>query len=76
MAVLVFFAVPFRRRKWQTMLGLVLLCAAPWGPRGAAVRRPLTPPTNAGTTPGAYVFTVTGTSGTITQTAKVTVTVQ
>jgi hypothetical protein len=75
MAVLVFFAVPFRRRKWQTMLGLVLLCAAFMGATGCGGVSSNTPP-NGGTTAGAYVVTVTGTSGTITQTATVAVTVQ
>lgn len=76
MAVLVFFAVPFRRRKWHTMLGLVLLCAAFMGVTGCGAVSSTTPPANGGTTAGAYVVTVTGTSGTITQTAKVAVTVQ
>ena len=76
MAVLVFFAVPFRRQKWQTMLTLVLLCAAVMGATGCGGAASSNPPTNPGTTTGTYVFTVTGTSGTITQTAKVTVTVQ
>ncbi len=77
MAVLVFFGAPFRRRKWQTMFALVLLCAATMGAMGCGGSASSnTPPPNAGTTPGAYVFTVTGTSGTITQTATVTVTVQ
>jgi hypothetical protein len=76
MAVLVFFGVPFRRRKWQTMLGLVLLWTAAMGATGCGGGSSSDPPTNAGTTAGAYVFTVTGTSGTITQSAKVAVTVQ
>jgi trimeric autotransporter adhesin len=76
MAVLVFFAVPFRRRKWQTMLGVILLWAAAMGATGCGGAASTDPPPNAGTTAGAYVITVTGTSGTITQTAKVAVTVQ
>ena len=75
MAVVVLFGVPFRRRKWHTMLGLVLLCAAFLGATGCGGVSSNTS-TNGGTTAGAYVFTVTGTSGTITQTATVVVTVQ
>jgi hypothetical protein len=76
MAVLVLFGVPFRRRKWQTMLGLVLLCAAFMGATGCGGRSSSNTSTNGGTTAGAYMFTVTGTSGTISQTANVAVTVQ
>ncbi len=77
MAVLVLFGVPFRRRKWHTMLGLVLLCAAFMGVTGCGgAAMSSDPPPTGGTTAGAYVVTVTGTSGTITQTAKVAVTVQ
>jgi hypothetical protein len=75
MAALVLFAVPFRRRKWQSMLGLLLLSAAAMVATGCGGVSPGSL-TNAGTTAGAYVFTVTGTSGTITQTATVAVTVQ
>jgi hypothetical protein len=76
MAVVVLFGVPFRRRKWQTMLGLFLLCAAFLGATGCGGASSTTPPPNGGTTSGAYVVTVTGTSGTISQTATVAVTVQ
>jgi hypothetical protein len=76
MAVVVFFAVPFRRRKWHAMLGLLLLCAAFLGATGCGGVSSSNPPPNGGTTAGAYTFTVTGTSGTISQTATVAVTVQ
>ena len=76
MAVAVLFGVPFRRRKWHTMLGLLLLCAAFMGATGCGGVSSTTPPANGGTTAGAYTFTVTGTSGTISQTATVAVTVQ
>jgi hypothetical protein len=76
MAVVALFGVPFRRRKWQTMLGLVLLCAAFMGVTGCGGGSSSGASTNSGTTAGAYVVTVTGTSGTITQTAQVAVTVQ
>jgi hypothetical protein len=75
MAALVFFVVPFRRRKWHTALGLVLLCAAFMGATGCGGAS-FDHPANGGTTAGTYVVTVTGTSGTLTQTAQVAVTVQ
>jgi len=75
MAVLVLFGVPFRRRKWQTMLGLVLLCAAAMGPRGAVVRL-LTLRRTAELPPGLMCSWLPGRAATITQTAEVAVTVQ
>jgi N-acetylneuraminic acid mutarotase len=64
-----------RRRRWGTILKLILLfsiignassCGGAGGGGGA----------NTGTTPGAYVITVTGTSGTTTETGTISLSVQ
>jgi PKD repeat protein len=73
--------IPTRRRRWQTMLGMfVLLFSITYavsacggsssGGRGGSGGG------NSGTTAGTYTITVTGTSGAITQTAVVSLTVQ
>ncbi len=72
LACLLLVAIPPRRRRWRTMLGmLVLLAAFAAGVSACAKKQSL--PT--GTTQGTYTFTVTGTSGSITQTTTVTVNV-
>jgi len=77
-AFLLFCFIPIRRRRWQSLIGIVLLgwlFTAATGCGG--ISKPtatLTPGT--GTTPGNYVITVTGTSGTITTTAAVPFAVQ
>ena len=75
LAALCFFLVPRRRRNWLAMLGLLLLFVS-----GAAIgcggsNSIGTSPSNPGTTAGTYTVTVTGTSGNITQTTPVTLTV-
>jgi len=75
------FGIPTRRRSWRTMLGMlalliafgggVLACGGGGGGGGGC-----TTPNNPGTTAGAYTITVTGTSGTLTETGTVTLTVQ
>ncbi len=76
LACLLLFGIPARRRSWRTMLGMVALLAAissvvlgcgGGGGGGGG---------NTGTTPGSYVITVTGTSGTDTETGTVALTVQ
>ena len=73
MSALFFLGIPRRRRRWKTLLSLLLfasLAAAAIGCAGTPA-----PPANPGTTPGAYVVTVTGTSGAVTQSTTVTVAV-
>ena len=69
--------IPMRRRRWRprsgtlvllvTFLGIGIGGLLACGSRGSG---------NSGTTPGTYIVTVTGTSGTITATGTVTLTVQ
>ena len=74
LVAILFFWLPLRRRKWQTMFGLLLLATLVTlvsGCSGAISTRD-----GGGTTAGAYTITVTGTSGSLQSTAKVTLTVQ
>jgi len=81
LAGLLFFGLPKRRRNWLAMLGLLAVFAGlagmGCGGGGGGGCTSNCGGGNPGTTPGAYVLTVTGTSGTgataITQTATVTV---
>jgi hypothetical protein len=79
LACLLLFGIPARRRRWQTILGMVVLFVAltsgvvacgGGGSRGGGGTG------NPGTTAGAYTVTVTGTSGTIAATGTLTLTVQ
>jgi hypothetical protein len=77
-AVLLFF-LPIRRRRWQSLVGmvaLVFLLAAASGCGGTS--KPVNTGGNGGTgtTPGNYTITVTGTSGTATANAAISFTVQ
>ncbi len=79
MAALLLFALPARRRKWQTLFGLLLFVAfaglgigCSSGSTGSHVASG-TP--NPGTTAGSYTVTVTGTSGATTANTTVNVTV-
>ena len=84
LAGLLLFVIPKRSRTWRSVLSLVLLfvalvggvvgCSGGGGGGGSVVPCPgaLTP----GTTAGTYIITVTATSGAITKTGTVTVTVQ
>ena len=67
LAGLLFFGIPARKRRWQSILGMLILSFAVLGAalgcgssRGMSVGNP-------GTTPGAYVITITGSSGNITR---------
>ncbi|MGB6974413.1 MAG: Ig-like domain repeat protein [Terracidiphilus sp.] len=80
LACLLLFGLPGRRRRWRQMLGMMVLATAlvygvsscgggggAGGGGGGGI---------AGTTPGTYTATVTGTSGTVTAQTTVTITVQ
>jgi len=77
-ASLLWFGFPIRRRRTITQLGLLLIATlfgAAIGCGGGNAAKPPATPANPGTTPGAYTVTVTGSSGAITATTAVTVTV-
>jgi sugar lactone lactonase YvrE len=82
LAVVLFFGVPSRRRRWLSMsvlLGLIVAAGAiGCGGSGSGGTSPINPTTPA-TTAGSYTFTVTGTdsaNASITVSANVTLTVQ
>jgi hypothetical protein len=77
-ASMLWFGFPIRRRKTITELGLLLiatLIGTVIGCGGGKAAAPPAAPPNPGTTPGAYTVTVTGSSGAITATTAVTMTV-
>lgn len=79
LALVLFFGVPARNRKWQRMLSLFILLVSIAGigcGGGSSSGGGGGSGGNTGTSAGAYTVTVTGTSGSITQTAKVSLTVQ
>jgi hypothetical protein len=79
LASLFLFGIPKRRRRWRSMLGMLLLltafvcgvlaCGGGSTPACTGVATP-------GTTAGSYTITVTGTSGALTETGVVNLTVQ
>jgi hypothetical protein len=72
MSALFFFGVPGRRRRWKTLLSLLLFAfigGAVLGCGGVGN----TGPANPGTSPGTYTVTVTGTSGATVQSTAVSV---
>jgi len=75
LAALLFFCLPFRRRKWLTLLSLVGFSAIAAASVGCVNGVPANDPSNAGTTAGSYTVTVTGTSGSAKVTTTITVTV-
>ena len=75
MASLLSFGSPIRRRKTITKLALLFLATVIGATIGCAGTNAPATPANPGTTPGTYTVTVTGTSGAITATTGVTVTV-
>jgi uncharacterized membrane protein len=77
MASLLWFGFPIRRRRTDMQLGLLLIATLIGGGIGCGGGKAAAPPgpANPGTTPGAYTVTVTGSSGAITATTAVTVTV-
>ncbi len=80
LACLVLFGLPGRRRKLRSTLGMVLLLgllgwgvtACNGGGKGVGCPTDIT----AGTTPGTYTITVTGTAGSLVETGTVTLIVQ
>jgi hypothetical protein len=75
-AALLFFCVPFRRRKWQTLFSLLLILAISAAAIGCGGSNMTSHPTPVGgTTSGSYTVTVTATSGSAKATTTVTVTV-
>jgi hypothetical protein len=74
-----FFGLPSRRRRTKTLVGLLLLgafAAIVMGCGGAQKAANLvTAPANPGTTVGSYMVTVTGSSGALTASTTVAVTV-
>lgn len=80
MACVVFFGAPGRRYRWTKLLSLILFAGAiSGGILGCSGSSPVAPPngpTNPGTTAGSYTVTVTGTSGSTTNSGVITLTVQ
>ena len=77
LVALVIFCIPFRRRNWQSILGLLLLATIAAVASGCGGVSKTTGPTgNSGTTAGAYTITITGSSGSVQSTTKVSLTVQ
>jgi hypothetical protein len=75
LAVLLFFCVPLRRRKWSTWFGLLIFSAIAAASIGCVGHLPINS-SGGGTSPGNYIVTVTGTSGSTTATAAVSLTVE
>lgn len=77
LAALLFFCVPFRRRKWQSLFSLLIFLAitATMIGCGGGGSSSMTDPANSGTTLGNYTVTVTGTSGSAKATTTVNVAV-
>jgi hypothetical protein len=75
MASLLFFGLPIRRRRTITQLSLLPIATLISVAIGCGGTKAAAPPTNPGTTPGAYTVTLTGSSGAIKATTAVTVTV-
>jgi hypothetical protein len=79
LACVVFLGMPARRRRWRAMLAMLAVLAVVVGGMtacGGGGGTACTGLSTAGTTPGAYTVTVTGTSGSTTATGTVNLTVQ
>lgn len=77
LVAVLFFWLPFRRRNWRTMLGLLLLATLAAVATGCGVSKStVTTQGSSGTTAGAYTITVTGSSGSMQSTTNISVTVQ
>ena len=75
MASLLWFGFPIRRRRKLTRFCLLVIATLIGATMGCGGTKAAAPPANPGTTPGAYIVTVTGSSGSIIATTAVTVTV-
>jgi hypothetical protein len=76
LACILLFLIPVRRRRWLAMLGCSLLLVAVASCGGSSNTGNTGPPPNPGTTPGTYTVTITGASGSLTETGTVALTVQ
>jgi sugar lactone lactonase YvrE len=83
LACVVLLIVPVRRRRWLTLMAWLLLFVAVAGvgcgggsSAGNSGGGGNGPPPNPGTTPGTYTVTITGVSGSITETGTLALTVQ
>jgi sugar lactone lactonase YvrE len=76
LACILLFVIPVRRRRWLAMFGCSLLLFAVASCGGSSNTGNTGPPPNPGTTPGIYTVTVTGVSGSLTETGTVALTVQ
>ncbi len=78
LACILFLCIPTRRRGWRNLLGLFMLAVVLAGAQacGGGGGGSSNPPSNPGTTAGTYTITITGTSGTLTETGTVNLTVQ
>jgi hypothetical protein len=80
LAMVLFFGIPVRRRRWCLVLGLLLVvfCVGVLSCGGGGSSPGPAPPGGGGTTPGAYIATVTGTdaaTGKIAASTALTITV-
>ena len=75
LACLILFGIPARRRRWRTMLGMLAFLVLLIGGVASCGGKSSGNTGNPGTTTGNYTITVTGTSGSLTQTATVSLTV-
>src|SRR6266702_1778736 len=73
LAAVLIFCLPFRRRKWQTVIGMLLFAIVVATATGCGGGTKLT--RQGSTTSGSYTVTVTGTSGTQQANTKISVTV-
>ncbi|MGD0445547.1 MAG: hypothetical protein ABSA39_16550 [Edaphobacter sp.] len=80
LAGLLMLGIPPRRRRWVSMLALlwivVVAGAIGCGPSGGSAPISTTTPSTPATTAGSYTFTVTATSGTVTTSTTIPLSVQ
>jgi hypothetical protein len=78
LALLVFFGIPARRRNWRAMLSILVVMVALGALASCGGGSSISGGDggNAGTTPGTYTVTVTGTSGATTASGTVILAVQ